>query len=79
MNICGGGVCVCQGGSDVIGEDSSCDASRRPFFSGGPTYRRRLYYFDDAYGVVFSVDDPTPHQMSVHEFYEDSALTIRAL
>lgn len=55
MNICGGGVCVCQGGSDVIGEDSSCDESRRPIV-GIPADWDPRYYFDTQYGVVLSIE-----------------------
>lgn len=78
MNVCGGGVCVCQGGSDVIGEDSSCEDSRRSWseLSTTQTWTRRLYYFDKVQGVVFSVDDPSPAEIALGGMYEDPNLTI---
>ncbi len=76
MNICGNGVCVCQGGSDVIGEDSSCEDSRRDIFGEA---RERMkswhprYYFDREVGVVLCVQ---PHEMKRWiKYYYDPELT----
>lgn len=71
MNICGNGICVCEGGSDVIGEDSSCDDSRKTWPSEPPKDWR--YYFDEKLGVVISVE---PDEMaSGVKYYFDPELT----
>lgn len=76
MNICGNGICVCQGGSDVIGEDSSCADSRRDIIGETKAFLANWnprYYFDSAYGVVLSVQ---PNEMiSGVRYYYDPDLT----
>lgn len=52
MNICGNGICVCEGGSDVIGEDSSCSRSQMTFAEQSEEKERsrparRRHYLDD--------------------------------
>lgn len=59
MNICGNGICVCEGGSDVIGEDSSCSRSQMTFAEQAEQDRAERERSRPARRTRHYLDDPT--------------------
>ena len=68
MNICGGGICVCD---NYEYPHSQCSEASKPIVAYLPPWRR--YYFDRLLGVVISIDDPEEMRPDV-PYYKDPDL-----